>query len=322
MAKRRRLEVPAPDAGQLETKSLGSRPVPPVAQVAGQAASQAAGEVALSEMAAARQDGRLAMSVPVSDIAVEHLVRDRVLADDEDMEALIQSIAAHGQRMPIDVMETGDGSGPRYGLISGWRRLAALAALHERTGEARYRSVLAVVRAPSDAGDAYVSMVEENEIRAGLSYYERARIASLAAEHGAFEHWDAAVDALFAAGSRAKRSKIRSFIHIHHALGDYLRFPAHLGERLGLQVAAALKAGKGAALMAALRETAQSPEEEASHLVAAMRDHTPAPMSSRQEIAPGILLDHKGRGSKQSIKLSGPGVTEELLFKIHALLRK
>ena len=53
-----------------------------------------------------------------------------------------------------------------YGLISGWRRLTALQALHAETGEARFATVQALVRRPETAADAYVTMVEENEIRA------------------------------------------------------------------------------------------------------------------------------------------------------------
>ena len=105
-----------------------------------------------------------------------------------------------------------------YGLISGWRRLAALKALHAETGEARFATVQALVRRPETAADAYVNMVEENEIRLGLSHYERARVAALATERGIFESEKKALLALFATASRAKRSRIRAFLDIYHAL--------------------------------------------------------------------------------------------------------
>ena len=77
-------------------------------------------------------------------------------------------------------------------------------------------------------------MVEENEIRLGLSHYERARVAALATARGVFPSEDAALRALFATASRPKRSRIRAFLDLYHALDDVLRFPAHLPERLGL----------------------------------------------------------------------------------------
>lgn len=316
MAKRRRLEVPTPPAGGLEVKSLTQRTPPPVAQVAGDAAALAAADDALVAIETARHEGRLAIRVPLGAIAVDHLVRDRIGVADEDMDALRTSLRAHGQRTPIEVVETGQGT---YGLISGWRRLAALTALHDETGEDRFAHALAVIRTPDDAGDAYVAMVEENEIRVGLSYYERARIAALAADRGAFGSAAAAVDALFASGSRAKRSKIRSFLTIHDSLGDALHFPAHLPERLGLRLAAAIKDGQGAVLRAALTPPASNPEAEARALGEALSPAKPAP-ATPSELVPGVRFETRGKPGHQSLTLSGPGLDAALIEKIRALL--
>jgi len=144
--------------------------------VTGEAASIAAAEAALGEIEKARSEGRMIVSVPIAEIKREHITRDRMRAHGEDMEALVASLKKHGQRTPIEVEKTASG----YGLISGWRRLTALESLGET-------HVNALIRTPKDAGEAYVAMVEENEIRVGLSYYERARIAALAATRGAFE---------------------------------------------------------------------------------------------------------------------------------------
>ena len=322
MAKRRRLEVPTAPVSGLEVKSLGGRAAPPVAQVVGEAAALAAADEALIAIEAARDEGRLAIRVPLSAIAVDHLVRDRMGVADEDMAALMVSIRAHGQRTPIEVLESGQGA---YGLISGWRRLAALSALHEETGEARFASVLAVIRAPGDAGAAYVAMVEENEIRVGLSYYERARIAALAAERGAFADAAAAVDALFASGSRARRSKIRSFLRIHEEIGTWLRFPAHLPERLGLQVAAALKDGRQLAVLEALATPAPDPEMETAALMAALAPKAPpaarkpvrpAPKPQRETLRPGLVMEAMG----DKVILSGPALDPALIGRLRALL--
>ena len=131
-----------------------------------------------------------------------------------------------------------------YGLISGWRRLQALKALHAETGEPRFATVQALVRRPETAADAYVTMVEENEIRLGLSHYERARVAALATARGVFPTEDDALRALFATASRPKRSRIRAFLEIFHALDGCLRFPAHLPERLGLALVERLRTGE------------------------------------------------------------------------------
>ena len=62
----------------------------------------------------------------------------------------------------------------------------ALKSLHAETGEPRFATVQALVRRPDTVADAYVTMVEENEIRLGLSHYERARVAALATARGVF----------------------------------------------------------------------------------------------------------------------------------------
>ena len=126
--------------------------------------------------------------------------------DADEMRSLMKSIFDHGQRTPIEVTRI-DGD-HAYGLISGWRRLSALEQLKAQTGDAKFDTVLALLRQPKDAADAYVSMVEENEIRVGLSYYERARVAAEATKRGVFETEKAALLSLFASASRAKRSRI------------------------------------------------------------------------------------------------------------------
>lgn len=348
MAKRRRLETPdtrtpdtrAPDilaetsAGRpgggsggrlggistgLETKSITRLSgTPPIADIAGEAATLNAAEGALAEIAAARADGRLVIGVGLAAIDAGHLIRDRMGADDDEMDALKLSIAAHGQRMALDLIDTGDG---RYGLISGWRRLSALRALHAETGEDRFATALAVLRRPEDSGAAYIAMVEENEIRAGLSYYERARIAALAAEAGAFADAAAAVNALYAAGSKARRSKIRGFLLIHEVLGAALRFPAEIPERMGADLVQAIRQGHARALLAALAPEADSPEAEAAALAQAMRGQMPAksaPPETQSEIIPGIAF-HRTRGR---LILSGPGVDAALEAKLAAFLKE
>lgn len=311
---RKRLSVFGTDPGE-PLASAGS----PIARVAGDAATIAALETVTGEFARARSEGRLAEPVPIVAIDTGHLVRDRVALDEEDLGALIESLRLHGQRVPVELVDLGQG---RYGLISGWRRITALARLQAETGDPRFGQVLAILRRPPAAGAAYVAMVEENEIRAGLSYYERARIAARAVEAGAFPDRGDALRTLYAAASRAKRSKIGSFLTIVDALDGALRFPGAIPERLGLALAARL----GAEPPLAARITADlaarpvaTAEEEMARLTRLIRPATGAEAALRPaSITPGIRLDAtKGGG----LVLTGPGVDADFRARLEQWLR-
>ena len=132
MAKRRRLTPVGEDWGSdegltasLEPKvalSAGLIAPAPIARVAGDAATTAAFEAVSDELRRARVEGRLVQALPLTAVQDDYLVRDRILAEDEDLAALMASLRARGQQTPIDVVDLGGG---RYGLISGWRRLSA-----------------------------------------------------------------------------------------------------------------------------------------------------------------------------------------------------
>jgi hypothetical protein len=233
-----------------------------------------------------------------------------MVADGEEMAALKSSIAERGQQVPVDVVDLGQG---RYGLISGWRRLQALRELHAETGEARFGVIRAVLRRPASAAEAYVSMVEENELRVGLSYYERAQVAARAAQAEVFDGSQAAIAALFPTASKAKRSKIASFVRVYHGLGDMLRFPWEIGERLGIRLAQALADGQGARLRAALSAAdAQNSAAEIKALTRAL-DRMSQGSECTNRVTPsafpgGVELTR----SRGALRLSGPGVDEAL----------
>jgi len=272
MAKRRRLgPVPAgpqpagPEADAMKYHSMSTPPAAPIAQVTGASAAAAAFEEVSGALASARAEGRLIQRLALDAIDAGWLVRDRLAADGEAeaLDSLVASIRARGQQTPVEVVALDDG---RHGLISGWRRLTALQRLHAETGEARFASVLAILRAPASAAEAYVAMVEENEIRLGLSYYERARIVARAAEQGVFDDEGAALRGLFGTASRARRSKIGAFLTVVHALDGKLRFPAAIPERLGLALARALEAERGFAARLTDRLRKAAPDEAAAEL--------------------------------------------------------
>lgn len=323
MARRKRLtfdpapveQTPNPEPG-LEVKAFlrpggGFGAKPPIAQVAAETSAQAAlGELSAA-MNAARAEGRLVLRLPLAEIEVDYLVRDRIGLDEDELEGLIASIREHGQRTPAEVTELAPG---RYGLISGWRRIQALSRLFSTTGEARFGQVLALVRQPDSAADAYVAMVEENEIRLGLSYYERARIAARAVEQGVFDSDKQALQRLFSNASRARRSKIGSFLTLWRHLDGSLRFPTAIPERLGLALEKALDAASPdqiAALTADLRDhPAQDSAAEQARLArfAEARDDGRAATSSEGKTL-AKTPDHAGGRKAADIAQDKPAAT-------------
>lgn len=320
MARRRLTPLDlAEDVPRAEQSSAAA----PIARVAAEAAGAAALEELSDTLRRARETGRLVLDLPLDAIAPDHLARDRLPFEDEDMAALRASLRAHGQRAPIEVTPV-SGALP-YGLISGWRRLAALKALHDETADPRFATVQALVRRPETAADAYVAMVEENELRVGLSQYERARVAARAAARGVFGSENAALHALFAGASRAKLSRIRAFLALHHAIDDVLRFPQAIPERLGLRLAEQLRANPAgtARLRAELTGAAAATAE--AELALLERLATPprppeAPVPGGSEILPGVRLTTRLRGQRLRLTLEGAGVTPDLHDRVTALL--
>lgn len=343
MARRKRLTLPqpgdpsAPAGDDLPPVFPGdpfrSRPAP-IAQVAGDASAQAALAELASEMARARQEGRLVQAIPLEAVDEGWLHRDRMRVDPEEMADLLVSIRDRGQQVPIEVVAR-DGGG--YGLISGWRRLTALRRLAAETGDPRFATVLALLRRPETAADAYRAMVEENELRAGLSYYERARIAALAAAAGVHPDPRSAIAALFAAASKAKRSKIGSFLVIHEHLGHALRFGPAIPERLGLLLSRALSADPALAgdlVIALHREAPDSPAAEMALLdrmarrpgktktVSEKQESTliAPPSAAIEQVASGISLETGIDGGTYRLTLQGPRVGPDLRRRLVAWL--
>ncbi|GIT89242.1 ParB N-terminal domain-containing protein [Roseobacter sp. OBYS 0001] len=314
MAKRKRLSPATLTDAPLETKAaLGwvgySARRPPIADVTGDAAEHSAFEEVAGELQRARAEGRMVLSLPLEAIDATHLVRDRVALAPDEMAVLQDSLRARGQQIPIEVLDLGQG---RYGLISGWRRLTALQALSEETGEDRFKTIHAFLRQPQDVGAAYLAMVEENEIRADLSFYERARIAVQAARTGVFPDTHSAVQSLFSAARAPKRSKIMTFTHLVEHLDADLRFPAAIPEKVGLALVSALQGGGRfrAHLIKALRGAApQDAAAERKVLDAALKAGRVAPSKHVEEVLPGVTLE-AGRGR---VVLAGANVTPALL---------
>lgn len=333
----RRETVTRPNAGlapisQVSAQSAEASPV----QSAELRAEQARDRTDAEALRKADSDGRVIRQIPLEQIVADAMVRDRTVIDPAEMSELKTSIAAHGLRLPVEVfeMEVAPGEpGPRFGLLSGYRRLWAVRELGALTGQDKYATINALVRDPDALGGSFAAMVEENEIRAQLSHYERGRIAVIAAQQGAFANTEAAVAGLFSAASKAKRSKIRSFSLIFEELGDLLEFPENLRERDGLRLSAALRNGAEQALRAALAEAdAETPAEEWAALEAVVaqvelgpvaparggRPKKAAPKTGwvgqdKLHLSSGVVLQSGRDGQGHVIRITGDAVNNDLI---------
>lgn len=296
----------------------GSRRPAPIAEVSSDAALRSALDEVSEELRSARREGRFVMRLSLDAVDETHLVRDRIEMDEDELASLMDSLRLRGQQTPIEVVALDNG---RYGLISGWRRLTALRRLHAETEEDSFGHIQVLVRTPESAAAAYLAMVEENEIRVGLSFYERARIVVQAVQQGIHPNTSRAVQALFASARGPKRSKILSFVVLVEALDRHLRFPAAIPEKLGLALAGALRAdaGFGRRLSEALRRThPETSEAERRVLEQSLKttlEKTPNDGKNQKEVA-GVTLDLRGN----RLVLSGPGVTPELMADLRLWL--
>ena len=98
-------------------------------------------------------------------------------------------------------------------------------------------------------------MVEENAVRADLSPWEQGRVAVTARDAGVFPTIEEAVDRLHPAASAVKRTRLRSLARVAEFLDGLLTAPESLSERQLLRLAAALRAGFGEIIEAAIRQT-------------------------------------------------------------------
>jgi len=289
MAKRRRLEAPsAADLDKIEeefrreTSNPDARRAAPIAQVAretaaaldfsdpGMHAAKGQDEEDAKRLREAEAKGLLMLDIPVDQIELDSMIRDRSMMDAEALTELRDSILKNGMRLPVEVYQlpddakgdSGAGQGARFGLMSGYRRLHVVKALHKEMGKGHFETIRAVLRTPATDADRFAAMVEENEVRQQLSHFERGRIAALSAQQGVFANTEAAVAALFPVASKAKRSKIRSFAMIFEELGDILEFPEALREKDGLRIASALRDGREGPLRECLEDLRPATAQE------------------------------------------------------------
>lgn len=330
-----------------ERRGGSASKAPPIAQMAGGAARSLEDEILqlrkdrdtlrgdADAWHTAQVAGLVIVQIDLNRIDDHAYARDRrhLDRDGEAWHELMDSLRARGQQTPIEVTVS-DEDPKTYRLVSGFRRLSALRALWSETGEDRFSTVKALVAERPQTVDAMVAMVEENEIRQDVSFYERGRICCLAVEHGVVESVDDAIETLFANSSRNRRYKIRNFTLIHQQLAAYLDYPEAIGERLGARLAQALKEGRGDELTAVLSNRGEKFADASGEtaLLEAFVERKGVFLGKRQLQKPealtvdwrgqgGLRVKAKARGKRVTLELSGleikdEAALEELLIRI------
>lgn len=194
------------------------------------------------------------VSLPLGAIDAEALPRDRTRLCPGALAELRASILASGLRQPVEVFALAAPEGPvRYGLISGHRRLIAFRSL--AADGLPFGEIPAFLRAPGSLEAALAAVVEENDIRAETSPWEKGLVAVTATRAGLFPTLDAAIDALYPSADRMRRSRLRALAMVAESLDDLLVAPESLSQKQLLRLAAALRAGFAEVLRTALEES-------------------------------------------------------------------
>ena len=184
------------------------------------------------------------LDLPLDQIDAGALPRDRTHLDDTALEELMTSIAATTLRQPIEVWALSTPRPPHhYGLISGHRRLTAFRTLHQRWQLPRFATIPAFIRTPADVPAVLTAMVEENDIRADISPWERGLICITTRDQGYFPTLDAAVEALYPSASRQKRARLRACAAVVEELGGLFTAPERLKQTQIVRLAGALHGG-------------------------------------------------------------------------------
>ncbi|APX14181.1 ParB/RepB/Spo0J family partition protein [Tateyamaria omphalii] len=243
------------------------------------------------EYVSLKRDGAIVARVPLGDVAMQKLTRDRSTNRDPDLEELKTSIRDLGLSNPIQVEDTGEG----YELIQGFRRLSAYKSLYEETGDEKYSAIPAVLVAKGEALEKlYRRMVDENMVRRDISFAEMGQLASSYARQMDLELNDA-IAVLFASAGRQKRHYIGSFSLLMDKLGARLQFPEAIPRALGLKLIKALEEQPRTAQQLNVLLEHQKPTDAVAEL--AVLNKAVAPKPAGEQAAPST-------SSKTTIKLN------------------
>jgi ParB family chromosome partitioning protein len=205
--------------------------------------------------------------VPLAEIDAEALPRDRTRLDPAELAELRDAIALSGLRMPIELFPLAAPRPPlRWGLLSGYRRFHAFRALHALSAEVglepgRFALIPAFLRPRAGLAEQLAQVVEENEIRAPLSPWERGRVACEAWRRRIFPTLDEAVARLFPSVSRQKRARLRAIAQVVEEFDGLLAAPELLNEHRLMRIHHAIQRDFGDIMRAALELTRRTTPE-------------------------------------------------------------
>jgi ParB family chromosome partitioning protein len=233
--------------------------------------------------------------IPLAEIDDAALPRDRTGLDAIPLEELQKSISISGLRMPVELFPLAHPRGDlRYGIVSGYRRIAAFRALHE-LGIAKFAAIPAFLREARDLGATLAAMVEENEIRADLSPWEKGRIAVVARDRGVFPTIEEAVDNLYPTSDPTRRSRLRSIARLAESLDGYLTQPEQLTLRQLLRIATACRNGFTTIVQTALEQSSLRTREHQWELLQPVLIESERFTRDDEDYEPGPDTESRGR---------------------------
>lgn len=250
------------------------------------------------------------------------LIRDRSVVSAEGLAELKASLVDSGLRLPIEVIPQA-GERP-YALLSGLRRITAW---RELAAEGGSDTIPAFIRPEMDAADALAAVVEENEIRATVSAWEKGRVIWMALDEGLFDNAKAATKALFPTATPVKASRIRAIAEAVEEFSDVFIAPEKWSERQCLRIAAAVRDGFAPMIRAALGEgdAAISAEddwrrilpclEEAEGLPAGRKPIAPRPIRLTRP-RPGLSIRREKIAGGWALRLTGPDADDMLTDRV------
>jgi len=262
-------------------------------------------------------------------IEADALPRDRGTDDAGSFSELVNAILLEGLRQPIEVFELAEPTpdGARYGLISGFRRLAAIRHLAHDT-------IAAFIRNPQSVPEALAAMVSENETRSQISPWDKARLVVTCLHRDLFATADAALDGLYPMLSRQKRSRMRGHVLVVETFGTSFATPERLSVAQLDRLAAALRSGWDDVLCGALPGRGGSLDSQWAALVPILDEalnpahpapnsadaprrvlHLPNCMTIRRELTrTGWILRFSGPEAKS------PGLIDDVFTMIDGML--
>jgi ParB family chromosome partitioning protein len=251
--------------------------------------------------------------VPLAEIADDALPRDRTGLDPEPLRELRDSILASGLRQPVELFPLAEPRGDlRYGIVSGFRRVKAFRELLAM-GIERFAAVPAFLLPARDLAQTLAAMVEENEIRAALSPYEQGRIAMFARDQDLFPTIEEAVDRLYPAANRMKRSRLRAIAHVAECLDDVLTAPEKLSLRQLVRIGEACRHGFAEVMAAALDEASLKDPDTQWQLLQPYLAESERSRSEEPEPAPSAAPGTRRRPIRLSRPRYGLVIRRELI---------